>query len=111
MADAAPSGTVRTKNSYASAAELFERVRDERFSAGRPALVTSGPFQAIVFPPLDRQSQVSFMMLGMNRIRVQRSPMPLVVGHAGDGASSSVNAGLLERLIKVTADELRSLGL
>lgn len=103
--------TVWTKNPYASVSALFERVRDERFTAGRPALVTSGPAQAIVFPPLDRQNQVSFMLHGRNCIRVQRSPLPGGARPSGGGAAPRGNAGLVERLIEATAAELEALDL
>lgn len=101
--------TIRTKSHYATGADLFERIRGERFMAGRPALVTSGQGELIVFPPLDRQNQVSVKMLGSDRVEVRRSEL--------DGARpefdqpASANARLVERLIEVTAAELANLGL
>lgn len=89
--------TVSTTNSYASTAELFGRVAGELFTAGQPTLVRSGLSDVIVFPPLDRQNQVSFGMHGEQRILVW-----------GQGSIGNRLAG---RLVDVTAAELESLGL
>lgn len=98
-----------TKGHYATGADLFERIRHERFMAGRPALVTNGQDELIVFPPLDRRNQVSVMMRGSDRIQVQRCDLARLGPEADQRAT--VNSRLVERLIEVTAAELATLDL
>lgn len=109
MASAPQPRTVKTKGHYATGADLFERIRHERFMAGRPVLVTNGQGELIVFPPLDRHNQVSVVMRGIDRVQVQRCDLACAVPEAGQRAT--VNARLIERLIEVTAAELATLNL
>ena len=41
--------TVRTSQSFANEKELFDRIKDEKFTAGKPELVKNGFADVIVF--------------------------------------------------------------
>jgi hypothetical protein len=116
--------TIKTKQCFANEKELFERIKDEHFTAGKPELVKNGFNDVIVFPPLDRQNQVWVMIQGKNKIMVQKNQMAgvsdAVVNAALDtvtdglfsiGAVFGGNAKKIEKLVEATAEELKALDL
>ena len=70
---------VKTKEPFADTKALYERIKDERFYAGKPELVKNGLADVIVFPALDSQNQVWVMMFGKHRIQVQKKGFPPVL--------------------------------
>ena len=62
------------KNDY-SIEELYEKIKDVEFEAGKPELVKNGLAWIIVFPQLDRNNQVQILG-GKGKYTVQRSVQP-----------------------------------
>lgn len=116
--------TIKTKHNFADEQELFDRIKDETFTAGKPELVKNGFAYVIVFPPLDRQNQVWVMISGKNKILIQKNQMAGVadgainaaIDVATDGLFSigsilGKNAKKIEKLVEATASELEALDL
>ncbi|WP_248125448.1 hypothetical protein [Slackia exigua] len=116
--------TVRTSQSFANEKELFDRIKDEAFTAGKPELVKNGFADVIVFPPLDRQNQVWVMVQGKNKILIQKNQMVGVGDQLVNAAFDTVTHGIfsfgsvfggnvkeIERLVEATASELEALNL
>ncbi|MDU6011228.1 MAG: hypothetical protein E6Y86_04195 [Slackia sp.] len=86
--------TVRTSQSFANEKELFDRIKDEAFTAGKPELVKNGFADVIVFPPLDRQNQVWVMVQGKNKILIQKNQMVGVGDQLVNAAFDTVTHGI-----------------
>ncbi|MGN0286332.1 MAG: hypothetical protein ACI4B6_01535 [Atopobiaceae bacterium] len=116
--------TVKTRQSFDSQADLYERIKDQKFTAGKPELVKNGFADVIVFPPLDRQNQVWVMLQGKNKIIIQKNQVAGVTDQVINAALDAVtgdlfsigsifgsNAKKIERLVEATASELEALDL
>lgn len=104
--------------------ELYEKIKDVPFEAGKPELVKNGFAWLIVFPQLDRNNQVQIIG-NKGKFTVQRSAQPAGVGkmvknmvldELTDGWSSmSAAFGNTKKrcmeLTTKTAETLRSLNL
>ena len=86
--------TVKTSQSFANEKELFDRIKDEAFTAGKPELVKNGFADVIVFPPLDRQNQVWVMVQGKNKILIQKNQMMGVGDQLVNAAFDTVTHGI-----------------
>ncbi|MGN0071524.1 MAG: hypothetical protein ACI361_06760 [Atopobiaceae bacterium] len=116
--------TVKTKQSFDNQKALFDRIKDESFTAGKPELVKNGFADVIVFPPLDRQNQIWVMLQGKNKIIIQKNQIvgvtDQVINAALDAVTDDVfsigsifgpNAKKIEKLVETTAAELEALDL
>lgn len=102
-------------------AELFERIRHERFTAGTPELMAHGFGTLIAFPAIDGTHQIWIMMQGRHKIIVQQNEMaglagndvPEAIGTAAGASFPPQDAPdtALERLLDITAAELKALQL
>ena len=118
---------VKFKNEY-SIQELYEKIKNEKFSAGTPSITKHGLAEIITFPPLNRQNQVWIMKVGFgeksNKYSVQKSEAAGVGKMAGNMAIDEVTGGLFnmfglfgkkrkqcEKLGEATAGELEALNL
>lgn len=61
--------------------DLYERIKDVEFEAGKPSLVKHGFAYVIVFPELDRNNQVWICDMGKGKYQVQRSTIIAGVGN------------------------------
>lgn len=115
---------VKTKEPFADTKALYERIKDERFYAGKPELVKNGLADVIVFPALDSQNQVWVMMFGKHRIQIQKNQEAGVTNAVVNEAINTVTSGLfglksiigknakeIEIQVEKTAKELEALGL
>ena len=116
--------TVKTKESFENYQQLFDRIKDVDFTAGKPELVKNGFADVIVFPPLDRQNQIWVMLQGKNKIIIQKNQVVGVADQAINAAFDAVTGGLfsvgsimgknakkIEKLVEATASELEALDL
>lgn len=116
--------TIKTQQSFDNQKELYDRIKDETFTAGKPELVKNGFADVIVFPPLDRQNQVWVMLQGKNNINIQKNQIAGVTDQAINAALDLVtddvfsigsifgtNAKKIEKLVETTAAELEALDL
>ncbi|MDD6730988.1 MAG: hypothetical protein PUE02_08740 [Eggerthellaceae bacterium] len=116
--------TVKTKETFNNEEELFERIKDEKFTAGKPELVEHGFNKVIVFPPLDRQNQGWVMRQGKNKILIQKNQIAgagnALINEAVTDVTGGVysifsafggNAKKIEKLVEATAQELEALDL
>ena len=60
MAFGVKTKTLKTNGSY-TVEELFEKIKDVEFAAGKPTCEKYGPAFMIIFPALDRQNQVQII--------------------------------------------------
>ncbi|MDD6693849.1 MAG: hypothetical protein SOZ36_03990 [Atopobiaceae bacterium] len=116
--------TVKTNESFENYQQLFDRIKDVDFTAGKPELVKNGFADVIVFPPLDRQNQIWVMLQGKNKIIIQKNQVVGVGDQAINAAFDAVTGGLfsvgsimgknakkIEKLVEATASELEALDL
>lgn len=116
--------TVKTKESFENYQQLFDRIKDVDFTAGKPELVKNGFADVIVFPPLDRQNQIWVMLQGKNKIIIQKNQVVGVTDQAINAAFDAVTDGLfsvgsimgknskkIEKLVEATASEIEALNL
>ena len=116
--------TVKTKESFENYQQLFDRIKDVDFTAGKPELVKNGFADVIVFPPLDRQNQIWVMLQGKNKIIIQKNQVVGVADQAINAAFDDVTDGLfsvgsimgknskkIEKLVEATASEIEALNL
>ena len=116
--------TVKTNESFENYQQLFDRIKDVDFTAGKPELVKNGFADVIVFPPLDRQNQIWVMLQGKNKIIIQKNQVVGVADQAINAAFDAVTDGLfsvgsimgknskkIEKLVEATASELEALKL
>ena len=116
--------TVKTNESFENYRQLFDRIKDVDFTAGKPELVKNGFADVIVFPPLDRQNQIWVMLQGKNKIIIQKNQVVGVGDQAINAAFDAVTGGLfsvgsimgknakkIEKLVEATASELEALDL
>jgi hypothetical protein len=116
--------TVKTKESFENYQQLFDRIKDVDFTAGKPELVKNGFADVIVFPPLDRQNQIWVMLQGKNKIIIQKNQVVGVADQAINAAFDAVTDGLfsvgsimgknskkIEKLVEATASEIEALNL
>ncbi len=116
---------LRTAGSY-TVEELFDAIKEVRFTAGRPRLTHLGLTPLIVFPALDIENQVRVCNVSLrsrsNRFSVQRGECvgsvveeavldDLADGWLGMGFSLGNAARLCEQLAERTYEELGRLGL
>lgn len=116
---------INTANEY-TIEELYEVIKDKRFSAGIPALTKHGFSTIITFPPLDRKNQVWIMPTRKkgSKFSIQKNEAAGVGAIMGNMALSTMTDGLsdftgfmgnkskaAEKLVDMTADELEALGL
>lgn len=116
--------TVTMKQKY-TIEELFEAVKDKKFTAGEPQLVKHGFTKLIVFPALDNMNQVQISpAFGKNKFTVQKAEeagmgnmlknsamRDLTGGFYGLKSMVGDNAKKAEELVTITAAELDALGL
>ncbi len=116
--------TVKTNESFENYQQLFDRIKNVDFTAGKPELVKNGFADVIVFPPLDRQNQIWVMLQGKNKIIIQKNQVVGVGDQAINAAFDAVSGGLfsvgsimgknakkIEKLVEATASELEALDL
>ncbi len=116
--------TVKTKESFENYQQLFDRIKDVDFTAGKPELVKNGFADVIVFPPLDRQNQIWVLLQGKNKIIIQKNQVVGVADQAINAAFDAVTDGLfsvgsimgknskkIEKLVEATASEIEALNL
>ena len=116
--------TVKTNESFENYQQLFDRIKDVDFTAGKPELVKNGFADVIVFPPLDRQNQIWVMLQGKNKIIIQKNQVVGVADQAINAAFDAVTDGLfsvgsimgknskkIEKLVEATASEIEALNL
>ena len=116
--------TVKTKESFENYQQLFDRIKDVDFTAGKPELVKNGFADVIVFPPLDPQNQIWVMLQGKNKIIIQKNQVVGVADQAINAAFDAVTDGLfsvgsimgknskkIEKLVEATASEIEALNL
>ena len=119
---------VKFKNEY-SIKELYEKMKNEKFSAGIPSISKHGLAEIITFPPLDRQNQVWIIKAGFgeksSKYSIQKSSQAAGLGNmAGNMALNEVTGGIFgmfgvfgkkvkqcEKLVDATAAELEALNL
>lgn len=116
---------VKTKNEY-TIEELYHAIRNEKFSAGTPALTKHGFSTIITFPPLDRKNQVWIIPIKKkgSTFSIQKNEAAGVGNAVGNMALSTLTGGLTdfsgfmgkknkiaEKLVDMTTDELNALGL
>ena len=120
---------IQTKNSY-TIEQLYDAIKDEKFSAGTPSLTKHGFSTIITFPPLDRHNQVwiipvtGFKSSSTNKFQVQKSEIAGAGNTAVNMALSDVTDGMTnfigmigkhtktaEKMVDQTVDELNALDL
>lgn len=116
---------VKTSQEY-TIEELFDAIKDNKFSAGTPALTKHGFATIITFPPLDRKNQVWIMPIKKkgNSFSIQKNEAAGMGNMAGNMALSTLTGGLsdfsgfagnknkaAEKLVDLTADELQEMNL
>ena len=116
--------TVKTNESFENYQQLFDRIKDVDFTAGKPELVKNGFADVIVFPPLDPQNQIWVMLQGKNKLIIQKNQVVGVTDQAINAAFDAVTGGLfsvgsimgknaknIEKLVETMASELEALKL
>ena len=67
---------LKLNNAY-SVEEFYDKIKNESFEAGVPALVEYGPALVIAFPEVDRNNQVQILRDRKGRFCVMRSTQPI----------------------------------
>ncbi len=118
---------VKTKNAY-TVDELYEAIKDVKFTAGEPELTKHGLTPVIVFPPLDRNNQVWILpaqfkapytkwtiqkneAVGLTSAVVNQALDDLTDGLTRISSVLGKKANKIEELVAATAEELDALGL
>lgn len=116
---------LQTRNRY-TIEELFDAIKEARFTAGKPRLTHQGFSQFIVFPALDFDNQVrvynAAIISPSNKFFVQRDEQvgsllddetaeSLLGGWDNPRGSAVSNAELCEQLAETTCRELGEMGL
>lgn len=118
---------IKFSNSY-TIQTLFDAIKDEQFSAGRPELVKYLANTVIVFPALDSNNQVQIMCGGLKKdspnfivqkgdeLSGKAAAKNVILGEITNGFSSfsrtfGNSVKECERLVEETYKELSSLGL
>lgn len=109
--------------------ELFEAIKDQKFTAGEPSLTKHGPATLITFPALDSHNQVQIIRGTLfdkttNKFTVQRCEAAglgnvainvaldvITDGWANKRSIFGSTAKESEELVDITAEELEKLGL
>lgn len=118
---------VKFKKKYTSE-DLYNAIRDQRFSAGTPSLTKHGMNVVITFPPLDRQNQVWVIKTGLkersSKFSVQKCEQAGLGNAATNMAINELTGGIFgifsgfgknvkkcEQLVETTAKELETMDL
>lgn len=120
---------VKTKKQY-TIEEFYEAIKDQKFSAGAPALTKHGFTTIITFPPLDRHNQVWIIpMPGLgkktaDKFQVSKQELAgagnaavnMALNDLTDGLTNvkgvlGKNAKAAEKLLDLTVNELNALNL
>lgn len=118
---------VKFKKEYTSE-DLYNAIRDQRFSAGTPSLTKHGMNVVITFPPLDRQNQVWVIKTGLkersSKFSVQKCEQAGLGNAATNMAINELTGGIFgifsgfgknvkkcEQLVETTAKELETMDL
>ena len=119
---------VTTKDNY-SIQSLYERIKDEQFSAGKPELVKNGFAWLIAFPAVDRNNQcqitqgwfkgeegTKFTILkgeqaGTENLIKNAALDSLTNGWSSISKIGGKNCKLVEKQVEDTAKEFNALGL
>ncbi len=118
---------VKLQNEY-TLEELFEKIKDTEFAAGKPEYVKHGLAYVIAFPALDSQNQVqilpgsmkkqgdTFQVLKMEEAGVGNMASNMVLGKLTDGlfglkSVMGKNAKEIVVLVEKTAEQLGNMGL
>lgn len=118
---------VKTKEKY-TLEELYLKIKDVDFTAGKPEWTKNGMAYVITFPALDRNNQVWILPAGMgktnNKFNVQKQQAAGVGNAAKNAALGVLTDGLTdlsagfgghskrcEELVDITVEELDALGL
>ncbi|MBR3141819.1 MAG: hypothetical protein IKF09_01575 [Clostridiales bacterium] len=119
---------VTTKENY-SMQSLYERIKDEQFSVGKPELVKNGFAWVIAFPAVDRNNQCQitqgwfkgeegnkFTVLKAERAGTENMLKNAALDSLTNGWSSvnkvfGKNSKLVEKQVEDTAKEFNALGL
>ena len=118
---------VKFKNEY-SIQELYDKIKNEQFSAGTPSITKHGLSEIITFPPLDRQNQVWVIKSGFgeraSKYSIQKSQEAGMGKAIANAALDQVTGGVFnmfgvfgkkvkqcEQLVEATASELEALNL
>lgn len=119
--------TVKTNGDYTIEA-LYEKIKDQKFTAGIPELSKHGLTHVITFPPLDRNNQVwimpAFMGKSGSKFQVLKQQAVGVGNAVKNQILSDLTGGLIgmsgvigkkskeiEKLVEATAQELDAMGL
>ncbi len=120
---------VTTKENY-SMQSLYEKIKDETFSAGKPELVKHGFTNIICFDEVDRQNQVQIVpgmtqgakpgqkwtvmkaeAAGMDNVAKNMAIGALTNGWGNLGSLGGKNSKLCEKQVEAAAKELEAMGL
>lgn len=114
---------IKVQNNY-TIEELYEKIKDHEFSAGKPELTKHGFINIITFPALDRNNQVWVMIAGKNKISIQKQEQAGMAnmmknaglsaatnGWANIGGTFGNNAKKCEEQVAAVAAELEQMGL
>jgi len=121
--------TLKTAGSY-TVEDLFEKIKDVEFAAGKPTCEKYGPAFMIIFPALDRQNQVQIISnaiggkkpsqkftiqkaeeLGLKKSLVNDALSMLTGGLTNLGSMVTDNAKRCEELVEETYNQLEALNL
>ena len=129
MAFGVKTKTLKTNGSY-TVEELFEKIKDVEFAAGKPTCEKYGPAFMIIFPALDRQNQVQIISnavggkkpsqkftiqkaeeLGLGKSLVNDALSMLTGSLFNLGSMVTNNAKRCEELVEETYNQLEALNL
>lgn len=80
--------------------DLYERIKDVEFEAGKPSLIKHGFSYVIAFPQLDRNNQVWICDMGKGKYQVQRST---IIAGVGNMVTNMVIDDLTDGLTSISA--------
>lgn len=80
--------------------DLYEKIKDVEFEAGKPSLVKHGLNTVIVFPQFDRNNQIWICDLGKGKFQVQRST---IIAGLGNMVTNMVIDDLTDGLTTIPA--------
>lgn len=115
---------LKLTGNYPEVQDLYEKIKDVQFEAGKPELVKQGLSYIIVFPQLDRNNQV-WILGSKNKYMVERSAQPagmdkmlgnmalehLTGGLTGMSAAFGNTKKKCMELVDKTAETINALGI
>ncbi len=118
---------VKLQNEY-TLVELFEKIKDTEFAAGKPELVKHGLADVIAFPALDSHNQVQILPASFkkqtNKFQVLKAEAAGVGNFVGNIVKDELTDGLLSirgvlgknaknivEMVEETANQLGTMGL